>query len=377
MGDGPYTSAGPADGGTMRALDFTWLLAGAALSLFLLTALWTVFARHAVLRRARTAGQLWEDTYELGVQLAEGRGGHLGAQHIDRLLDSAKDPTPVVLSLAAIARSFGDLASGDLFEAIQQSNIDEWARHKLVHDDALERIEGLETVEILQLKNLFGEVANLANDDDQEVVRAAVEALVALDPSVAVGVLVGLVNRSGGWVLDTLGRATAVLSKQGSGRVPVARPQWRNAPMLAEASLAKGQLPDAGAASDALSVLIEALDDPTSQRRLAAVNALANTIEHPGAKIALAGALTAPDRMTRFAAASRLAQTDDGRAILHRTAASNDSSDAASMAAEVLWANAGTRVGQSDGGDNTVPPNRSPANRSSANSVALSEIEAS
>ncbi len=29
----------------MRALDFTWLLAGAAFSLFVLTALWTVFTR--------------------------------------------------------------------------------------------------------------------------------------------------------------------------------------------------------------------------------------------------------------------------------------------------------------------------------------------
>lgn len=326
----------------MQALDFTWLLTGAALSLFLLTALWTVFTRHAVLRRARSAGQLWEDTYELGVLLAEGQGGHDGAADIDRLLASTKDATPVVLSLAAIARSFGELASNDLFEAVRRSDVDEWARNKLVDDDALERIEGLETVEILRLKSLFGEVANLANDDDEQVVRAAAEALVTLDPSVAVGVLVGLVNRSGGWVLDTLGRATAVLSASGTGRVPVARPQWRNAPMLAEASLSKGQIPDAGTASDALSVLIEALDDPSSQRRLAAVNALANTIEHPGAKIALAGALTAPDRMTRFAAASRLAQSDGGRAILHRAAASDESSDAASMAAEVLWANAGT-----------------------------------
>ncbi len=332
----------------MRALDFTWLLAGAALSLFLITALWTVFARHAVLRRARSAGQLWEDTYELGVRLAEGRGGPEGGQEIDRLLDSCKDATPVVLSLAAIARSFGELASEDLFDAVRRSGVDEWARNKLVDEDPFERIEGLETVEVLRLQNLFGEVANLASDDDEQVVRAAAEALVTLDPSVAIGVLVGLVNRSGGWVLDTLGRATSVLSKDGAGRVPVARPQWRNAPMLAEASLAKGQLPDAGTATDALSVLIEALDDPSSQRRLAAVNALANTIEHPGAKIALAGALTAPDRMTRFAAASRLAQTDAGRAILHRAAASNESSDAASMASEVLWANAGSVPGQGE-----------------------------
>ena len=98
-------------------------------------------------------------------------------------------------------------------------------------------------------------------------------------------------------------------------------------------------------------VLIEALDDPSSQRRLAAVNALANTIEHPGAQIALAGALTAPDRMTRFAAASRLAQTDAGRAILHRAAASGESSDAASMASEVLWSNAGERGSDEGDGD--------------------------
>lgn len=326
----------------MRALDFTWLLTGAAFALFLLTAMWTVFSRHAVLRRARSAGQLWEDTYDLGVRLAEGSVGPDGGRDIDRLLKSQKDPTPVVLSLAAIARSFGDLASDDLFDAVKRSGVDDWAREKLVSDEALERIEGLETVEILRLSMLFGEVANLVNDDDEQVVRAAAEAMVTLDPSVAVGVLVGLVNRSGGWVLDTLGRATSELSKSGTGRVPVSRPQWRNAPMLAEAALAKGQIPDAGTASDALSVLIEALDDSSSQRRLAAVNALANTIEHPGAKIALAGALTAPDRMTRFAAASRLAQTEAGRSILHRAAASGESSDAASMASEVLWANAGT-----------------------------------
>lgn len=335
----------------MRALDFTWLLAGAAFSLFVLTAMWTVFTRHAVLRRARTAGQLWEDAYDLGVRLAEGQGGPESAKDIDRLIRSHKDPTPVVLSLAAIARSYGELADDQLFEAVRRSSVDEWARGKLVSDDNLDRIEGLETVEILRLNCLLGEVANLANDDDEQVVRAAAEALVTLDPSVAIGVLVGLVNRSGGWVLDTLGRATHELASSSGGRVPVARPQWRNAPMLAEQSLAKGELPDAGSASDALSVLIEALDDPSSQRRLAAVNALANTIEHPGAQIALAGALTAPDRMTRFAAASRLAQTDAGRAILHRAAASGESSDAASMASEVLWSNAGKRSGGDEGGE--------------------------
>jgi len=327
----------------MRASDFTWLLAGAAFSLFVLTAMWTVFTRHAVLRRARVAGQLWEDTYELGVRLAEGRGGSNGARDIDRLVRSHNDPTPVVISLAAIARSFGDLADEQLFDAAQRSCVDEWARTKLVSDDPLERIEGLETVEILRLSSLFGEVANLANAEDEQVVRAAAEALVSLDPSIAIGVLVGLINRSGGWVLDTLARATNEMAKSSTGRVPVARPQWRNAPMLAERSLANGMLPDAGTASDALSILIESLDAPSSQRRLAAVNALANTIEHPGAQIALAGALTAPDRMTRFAAASRLAQTDTGRAILQRAAASDESSDAASMAAEVLWSNAGRR----------------------------------
>lgn len=331
----------------MRALDITWLLAGAACSLFVLTALWTVATRHAVLRRARSAGQLWEDAYELGVQLAEGKGGPQAGKDIDRLVRSQKDPTPVVLSLSAIARSYGDLASDQLFEAARRSSVHEWARAKLVAEDPLDRIDGLETVETLRLSSLLGEVANLANEDDEQVVRAAAEALVALDPSVAIGVLVGLVNRSGGWVLDTLGRATNQLATQSGGRVPVARPQWRNAPMLAEQSLASGVLPDAGTASDALSVLIEALDDPSSQRRLAAVNALANTIDHPGAQIALAGALTAPDRLTRFAAASRLAQTDAGRAILHRAAGNGESSDAASMAAEVLWTNAGRRAGDS------------------------------
>ena len=53
--------------------------------------------------------------------------------------------------------------------------------------------------------------------------------------------------------------------------------------------------------------------------------------------IALAGALGSDDRMVRFATAANLSDSPVGRDILRRTAMSGDGSDAARMAAEVLW----------------------------------------
>lgn len=83
--------------------------------------------------------------------------------------------------------------------------------------------------------------------------------------------------------------------------------------------------------------MIGLLNDEDSGKRLGAVNALANVIDHPGAQIALAGAIGVEDRVTRFAAAVRMADSEKGRALLKNAAESGHSSDAAEVAALVLW----------------------------------------
>ncbi len=334
--------------------DLVWVLAGASFALVLLTITWTMAGRFFAIRRTRFAGILWRRAYDLGARLADGAGTEGNAIDLISLVKSVGDPAPIATALAAVSRSWGDAADDAFFEAIEQTTLERWVQSKLAGTDPLAQAEGLEYIEALRIQPLLGQAANFARHEDETVSRAACEALVVLDPAIAIGVLVGMIETSGSWVLDTLGRATNTLVQNPGSRIPVSRPQWRGAPMLAEQALKDGGLPDPGAATDALAVLIDLLDDASSQKRLAAVNALANTIDHPGAQIALAGALSAPDRLTRFAAASRLAQTDAGRAILRRSVNDDSASDAATIAAEVLW----TGVGKEK------PENKGPLKRS-------------
>ena len=302
----------------MDSVPVVWALAGGACALVLLTILATIVNRAAALRRSQSVGDVWTRAHALGTAVASGGGSRDDRWELAELIK--KEPAaPVAAALAAAARtrSLGSDEQDYFGEIVAESSLVDWVRMQLTSSDNLNTVEALEVVETLGLQELAGEAANLARDEDEQVARAACDALVKLEPSVAVGVLIGLVDRRGSWVLDSLGRAADELAKRNDRRVPIARPQWRNAPILAEQALLSGELPDPGSASDAVGVLLGLLDDDSSQKRLAAVNALANTIHHPGAQIALAGALGADDRMTRFAAASRLVESEKGLSLIH------------------------------------------------------------
>lgn len=340
--------------------DLIWVLAGAGFALFVVSVLWATMGRFLAIRKTNIAGALWQRAYDLGSRLADGAASDVGDDTLAGLVKAVSDPTPIATALAAVSNSWGDSADPAFFEAIEKTTLDRWVQGKLASADFLEQTTGLEYIEALRLRSLLGQAANFTGHEEEQVKRAACEAMVAIDPNAAIGVLVGMVRHSGSWVLDTLGRATNILVEQPNGRLPVGRPQWRRAPMLAEQALKEGSLPEPGAASDALAVLIDLLDDESTQRRLGAVNALANTITHPGAQIALAGALSAPDRLTRFAAASRLAETDAGRSILRRSISEDSASDAAMIAAEVLWT--GADVPATEQAD-LIPQDQSPLRR--------------
>ena len=339
--------------------DLVWVLAGAAFALFLVSVLWAAMGRFLAIRKTNFAGAIWQRAYDAGSRLADGAGYEYGDEDLIALVKAVSDPAPIATALAAVSNSWGDTADDAFFDAIEKTTLDRWVQGKLASTDHLEQTAGLEFVEALKLKSLLGQAANFTTHEEEQVKRAACEAMVAINPSAAIGVLVGMVREGSSWVLDTLGRATNLLVEQPDGRLPVGRPQWRGAPMLAEQALKNGNLPDAGAATDALAVLLDLLDDDSTQKRLGAVNALANTIKHPGAQIALAGALSAPDRLTRFAAASRLAESESGQAILRRSITEDAASDAAKIAAEVLWTGIDTPTPQVDRSD-LIPKDQSP-----------------
>jgi hypothetical protein len=200
-----------------------------------------------------------------------------------------------------------------------------------------DQIEALEIVEVLRVHQLLGDAAVLTRSDDPEIVRAACDAVVEIEPSVGIGILIGLVNGGDSWVLDSLGRAAEAVARRENRPVPLSRAQWRGAPMLAQRALTESATFDRATVSDAIMSLVEALEHESTSRRLASVTALSASIDHPAAQIALAGALGSEDRMVRFATAANLSDSAVGRDILRRTALRGDGSDAARMAAEVLW----------------------------------------
>ncbi len=317
--------------------DAAWTAAGGAtgLSALLVGRSWLV--QRSIRKQQRADSFAWTLVHDAADALGDGRGNSGDSQVVTEALSRPANREAALAAVAAVVRAHPGKIDQALIDAVKHSTIDEHLREELLAKDFLRRVAALETIEVIHLNELTGEVAGMINDDHEEVVRAASNALAELRPEIAVGVLVGLANKHGSWVLESLGRAADKLSTRDDRRVPIGRPLWRDAPSLAERAVTEGRLPDPGDASDAIAVMVALLNDSDTNRRLAAVNALANIITHPGAQIALAGAIGVEDRITRFAAAARLVDSSEGRRILRTAARSEDGTDAAEVAAMVLW----------------------------------------
>lgn len=292
-------------------------------------------------RRGERTGQrdgiTWKRAYHLGSELAAGRNVDRHAAALVELLDTTDQPMLVASALAVAVRQEHTEVDPALFAAIGRSRLAVLLRTRLDDTDVNTKVEALEIVEVLRVHVLLGDAAVLARCDDPVLVRAACDAVVELEPGIGIGILIGMVNGGDSWVLDSLGRAVDAAARRESRPVPLSRSQWRGAPMLAQRALSESATFSRATVTDALMALIEALEHPTTSKRLSAVTALSASIDHPAAQIALAGALGSDDRMVRFATAANLADSPIGRDILRRTAVSGDGSDAARMAAEVLW----------------------------------------
>lgn len=317
--------------------DAAWTAAGGAtgLSALLVGRSWLV--QRSIRKQQRADSFAWTLVHDAADALGDGRGTSGDSQVVTEALSRPANREAALAAVAAVVRAHPGKIDQALIDAVKHSTIDEHLREELLAKDFLRRVAALETIEVIHLNELTGEVAGMINDDHEEVVRAASNALAELRPEIAVGVLVGLANKHGSWVLESLGRAADKLSTRDDRRVPIGRPLWRDAPSLAERAVTEGRLPDPGDASDAIAVMVALLNDSDTNRRLAAVNALANIITHPGAQIALAGAIGVEDRITRFAAAARLVDSSEGRRILRTAARSEEGTDAAEVAAMVLW----------------------------------------
>lgn len=321
----------------MDSLAITWIVAAAAALLVVLTIAYTLVTRRRVVRSGQQDGVTWKRAYHLGAELAAGRGIEDNSARLVELLDTSPQPLLAASAIAVAVRQEADDVNRALFVSVGRSRLPALLRTRLESNDSNDRIEALELVEVLRIHELLGDAAALTGGTDRLLVRAACDAVVEIEPSMGIGILIGLADRGETWVLDSLGRAADGLARSGAGPVPLARAQWQSAPRLAQRAMTDRGRFDRATVADAMSSLIGALDDPVPAKRLAAVSALAASIDHRSAQLALAGALGSGDRMVRYATASALSESTIGNEILRRAAAEHDGSDAARMAAELLW----------------------------------------
>jgi hypothetical protein len=325
----------------VESFELCWVLAGGALLAVVLLAAHAFWSKASVDKAAQRTGTVWKRAYHLGAEIAAGRRLAQNRPALIELIDTCSQPMMVASALAVAVRQEPVDVDTVLFTTIRQSRLPAILRDRIDADGTNSShhatVEALEIVEVLRVYDLLGDAAALTRHCDRAVVRAACDAVVALEPSVGLGILIGMVDGGDSWVLDSLGRATDRLNRSGPELVPLSQAQWRSAPMLVSRALTESAMFDPATVTDAVGALITALDDPSSTKRLAAVKALSASIDHPGAQLALAGALGSEDRMTRFAVAAALSDSVVGRQILRQAAGDPDGSDAARMAAEILW----------------------------------------
>lgn len=298
----------------------------------------TLWRRGRVERRQRRQGTIWRRAHHLGTELASGRRVERNSDALVELIASTSHPMLVASAVAVAVRQEAGETHRALFAAVNRSRLADRLGRPLRCGDPRGQIEVLEIVEVLRVGALLPDAALLTRADDPAVIRAACDAVVAIDPTTGLGILIGLADAETTWVLDSMGRAASACAAIGRDTLPLARGRWNSAPLLAQRAVRESALFDPATVADAMAALVAALDHPAANRRLAAVNALAGTIDdHPAAQLALAGALGSPDRMVRFATAAALSESATGQDILRATAELGDGSDAARMAAQLLW----------------------------------------
>lgn len=313
------------------------MAAAGALLLVVALVVYSLVARRRAARQRRQVGAVWRRGYHVATEVLSGRNVVANRAALAELLKDTPEPLLVTSAVAVAVRQETSDHLNEVVSVVANSRIPSLLGARMASTDALARTEVLEFVEVLRIHTLIGDAAALVGDPDRTVVRAACDAVVSLDPSAGLGLLLGLAQGGESWVLDSLGRAVSAISKMPGSVVPLSPSHWRTAPVLARRALDESAFFDRATTTDAVNALVDALQSSSSSQRLAAVGALAASIDHAAAQLALAGALGSPDRMTRYAVAASLVDTVAGQRILRRAAADADGSDAARMAAEVLW----------------------------------------
>ena len=322
--------------------ELAWITAGGAAAITALLVAQTMLVHRCNRAQHRSAADIWVGMGEAARRLAKGDGEFGDAGTVVEALSRPDTQVDGLAAVVAVLRGEQGHVDEAIYAAIAESSVVKPVSELLRSADPLVRTDALEIIEITRLHGFVGDVASAATDDNEEVARAAANALTVLAPELAVGLLAGRVRTGGVWAVEALGRAIDAVGAAGDSPMAIGKPLWEGAPALAERVLTDDSPIDAADAAEALAVMTDLLHHDDQEHRLSAVRALSKVTDHPAARIALLGALDSPDRVTRFAAAARLADTDAGRLVLRHYAEAGHGSDAGEAAALVLWSDSGS-----------------------------------
>lgn len=317
--------------------ELAWITAGGATALTVLLVAQTMLAQRSNRDQRVSASDIWVGMGEAARRLTRGESEFGDAGVVVEALSRPDTQEDALAAVVAVLRAEHGNVDEAIYTAIAESSVVDLVTERLSSEDPLVRTDALETIEIIRLQASVGDVASAATDDHEEVARAAANALTVLAPELAVGLLAGRVRTGGVWAVEALGRAIDAQSAASESPRTISRPMWEEAPALAERVLTDDEPVDAADAAEALAVMTDLLHHNDQEHRLSAVRALSKVTDHPSAQIALLGALDSEDRVTRFAAAARLADSEEGRMVLRYYAEAGHGSDAGEAAALVLW----------------------------------------
>jgi HEAT repeat protein len=333
--------------------DVAWIASGIFLPGTALLVVHTARARRQSLRKTEIANaathlaQATIDSADVSADTNAAFDRLIDRQALDQLLTARKTRSTVVHALADAARQVGNDHVVDALSDGARAAVLKVVLEEMRAPDPGIRARALEAAAALVLRDLRGAMMEMVNDHDHIVCVAACRALIAVDPELAIGEILRLVETEGVWAADLLADVVERNAITVSDALIARTGVWASTPALVTL-VAASQSPFAvdtlvaaldnydtatqmraatGLATagslDAIATLQRLVHARDAEVRTAAAQAL-GTIGDRSAMSGLTSALDDGDRGVRLTAARALLKVPGGVELLRRAAADHD-----------------------------------------------------
>ncbi|MCP5027339.1 MAG: hypothetical protein GY929_13745 [Actinomycetia bacterium] len=311
-----------------------WVGAGAGVGAAVLVGMRAVVLHRFRGSRLRQQARAWERVTEAADGLSDPMLRAAAGHELLRLFNTSATRSTALDAAVTVIRTRAETRT-ILRQVVAESQIPAWLTDQLTAGEGERRVAAIELIGVLLLPGMSSLVATLLADDDETIRTAAGSCLARINPAMAVGTLIGRLERGDQWAGEPLAEALAALGRPvdvADDRLTRLAPQTASAAALTSAPTAVEREPGA---RRAVARLVPMLASEDGEIRMSALTALGD-LHHPMAAMALAAAVGSGDRITRFAAGIRLTETQSGMVLL-RDLARRDQEAAGDTARIVLW----------------------------------------